>query len=53
MNDTDPRQDQTTAASLEREALNLETAGRSAPRGARAFCGSPSWWPLPWPSVCC
>lgn len=37
MNDTDPRQDQTTAASLEREALNLETAGRSAPRGARAF----------------
>ena len=37
MNDTDPRQDQTTATSLEREALNLETAGRSAPRGARAF----------------
>lgn len=37
MNDTDPHQGQTTPASLEREALNLETAGRSAPRGARAF----------------
>lgn len=33
-----PAQDANPAASgLEREALNLETAGRSTPRGARAF----------------
>src|SRR5690606_36680824 len=37
MNDTDPHRDETTTASLERETLSLETAGRSAPRGARAF----------------
>ncbi|MFA5521392.1 MAG: type IV secretion system protein VirB10 [Castellaniella sp.] len=37
MNDTDPHQGQTATTRLERETLSLETAGRSAPRGARAF----------------